>query len=343
MIDEILENRFINQLARSLPRSPLQCNRPHESDAELMQLPDTPFVLALKVDSIVEEIETGLYSDPYTIGWMAVTSSISDLAAVGAKPLGILISETLPPDLDKVSLEKLQRGIADACDSYGIGVLGGDTNFSGSMQISGFAIGIISGTEPLKRTGLSPGDNLFASAPLGAGSAYAFTKLTSSGMTSEGLPFKPLARVRQGMVAREYASACMDTSDGALATLDQLMRLNKVGFRIEWRDNCLHEMALSVARAGGIPPWVMLAGLHGEFELLFTVPPQKTDSFLKASSAIGWVPIKLGTVIAEPCIELVDGDCVRLLPSGEIRNLFSEVNGDMKVYVERLLNIARST
>ena len=59
-------------------------------------------ILAITTDSIVEEIRLGLYDDPYLIGWMIVMVNLSDLAAVGADPLGILISEIFPNNLDDI-------------------------------------------------------------------------------------------------------------------------------------------------------------------------------------------------------------------------------------------------
>ena len=93
MLNQILENSSIKNLVKIFSRSPLQQNRLHESDAELINLPGTNITLAITMDSIVEEIEAGLYTDPYLIGWMTVMVNASDLAAVGAKPLGILINE----------------------------------------------------------------------------------------------------------------------------------------------------------------------------------------------------------------------------------------------------------
>ena len=84
------ENALVESLVRALPRSLDQANGLGESDAELLRLPGTDLLLAITTDAIVEEIEAGLYRDPYLIGWMTVMSSASDLAAVGADPLGIL-------------------------------------------------------------------------------------------------------------------------------------------------------------------------------------------------------------------------------------------------------------
>lgn len=78
------EVALLERLAGGFARSHLQCNQRHESDAELIRLPGSRSVLALTTDAISEEIESGLYADPYLIGWMTVMVNASDLAAVGA-------------------------------------------------------------------------------------------------------------------------------------------------------------------------------------------------------------------------------------------------------------------
>jgi thiamine-monophosphate kinase len=114
-LKDILENKIINNLTKSFPRSPLQMNNIHETDAEIIQLENSPYDLAITIDTISEEIKTGLYSDPYLIGWMSVMVNMSDLAAVGAFPIGIVISQIIPKDISNDFLEKLQTGINDAC------------------------------------------------------------------------------------------------------------------------------------------------------------------------------------------------------------------------------------
>ena len=335
MTDPILENAYIERLVHGLPRSPLQLNRLQEADAELIRLPGTMAVLALKTDSIVEEIETGLYADPYSLGWMVVTVNASDLAAVGAEPIGLLLSETLPPDPDDRYLAELQRGIHDACVAYGLPVLGGDTNFSAHVQLGGFALGVIPDGKPVTRVGCRAGDLLYATGPLGAGGGYALAVL-GRGASGGGRPeYRPRARIREGLVLRPFASCCMDTSDGALPTLDQLARLNQVGFRIEGQyEDLLDGSARRVA--AGLPPWMLLAGPHGEFELLFTIPLERRAAFETAAAEASWRPLRLGVVTAEPEIRLPYERSSVTVDTGKVRNLFASVGGDVMAYVHEL-------
>jgi thiamine-monophosphate kinase len=327
-MNAVRELGVIDRLAGGLRRSPHQLNRRHESDAELLRLPGSEAILALTTDAVVEEIATGLYQDPWLIGWMAVTVNASDLAAVGADPLGILLSVTLPHDAPRELLAGLRRGFGDAADAHGLPVLGGDTNRGAALAVAGAAAGWVSGGRPLTRCGARPGDRLFASGPLGLGAAFAFNRLVSR---AGDVAFHPLARLVEGQVLRSYASCGMDTSDGLITTLDELARRNACGFSIPGPiERILHPDALRVAAGADLPPWLTLAGPHGEFELAFSVSPDQGDALLDAAAANGWVPIELGTVTEAPGVVHL-GD--QPIDTTRLRNLFDDVGANVEEYV----------
>jgi len=339
MLNQILENRSVEHLVKNFSRSPLQQNRLHESDAELINLPGTEITLAITMDSIVEEIEAGLYTDPYLIGWMTVMVNASDLAAVGAVPLGMLINETLLFDTNEDVNTKLQRGIEDACSACNLHILGGDTNFSSRMEMTGCAIGYIFKEPPMTRLGCKPGDYLFLSGNPGMGNAYALKKLKNDLIRQQfSQPYQPKSRLCEGQFLRNVATCCMDTSDGVFAALDQLMRLNNVGFRIDLDpDNFIHADALSVCKSAQIPSWLMLAGHHGEFELVFTVPADNVDNFLECTKQIHWKPLFIGEVIEDTNVRFLYHEKMVSINTGEIRNLFTELQGDVQEYIKQLL------
>lgn len=341
MLNQILENSSIENLVKIFSRSPLQQNRLHESDAELIKLPGTNITLAITMDSIVEEIEAGLYTDPYLIGWMTVMVNASDLAAVGAEPLGILINETLLSDTNDDYNSKLQRGIEDACLECNMHILGGDTNFSSRMEMTGCAIGLITEGQPMTRLGCKPGDYLFLSGDPGLGSAFALKQLKNGSLSKQvSLTYQPKSRLHEGQLLRNFTICCMDTSDGVFATLDQLMRLNNVGFRIESElENFIHTDALSVCKSARIPLWLMLAGHHGEFELVFTVSPINVDNFLESVQQIYWEPILIGEVIKEQSVRFLYNEEMVSVDTGRIRNLFVETEGNIDEYLYQLMKL----
>jgi thiamine-monophosphate kinase len=333
-LNEILENKVINNLIEGFERSPHQLNKPHESDAEIIQIGELK--LAITTDCISEEILTGLYDDSYLIGWMIVTVNLSDLAAVGAKPIGILISEIIPKDFSEEKIMRLQKGISDACNKYKTFVLGGDTNEGEKLVLTGTAIGIINSEKILSRVGCKLGDLLYSSGKLGIGNAFAISKLISK--TNSTLNYKPVAQINFCKIISKYASACMDTSDGLISTLDQLMRLNNVGFEIT--ENCeklIDDEALSYTKYLNIPSWLLFAGQHGEFELVFTIPQNLTHEFLAEAEKKGFYPIELGVVTPQKEIRINLYEKSVPINSIFIRNLPYETKGDINHYLKLLL------
>lgn len=330
----VREHALIERLAGGFRGSPRQLNARHESDAELLRLPGTDAVLALTTDAVVEEIAAGLYDEPWLAGWMAVTVNASDLAAVGADPLGLVMGVTLPPAPPDALLSGLRAGIADAAATHALPLLGGDTNRGPALALAGTAVGLIPDGRPLTRCGARPGDFLFASGPLGRGAAFALARLAGR----RDVPYRPRARLREGRLVRAHGSCCMDTSDGLIPTLDELTRRNRCGFRLTRPAEALLDgLARGAARAAGLPPWALLAGPHGEFELVFTVPAARRDDFHAAAAAVGWRPLALGRVTDEAGVVRPAEDETGAIDTGGIRNLFDEVGGDPARYVRALL------
>ena len=338
MLNEIIENSNISKIASFYNRSPLQVNKIHESDSEIIKLKDNIY-LAITTDSISEEIETGLYDDPWLIGWMAVTVNLSDIAAVGAKPVGLVISQIIPDNMDEVFIKRLSEGISDACEEFQTYILGGDLNSGSQLIITGTATGIIDNGNIMTRHGINEDDTIFISGKAGLGNAYALNKF--SGTPGLTIDYKPKARIKEGILLREYATACMDTSDGVISALDQLARINNTGFEINDYEPLLDSEALKASEYYNFPLWLLLAGQHGEFELIFSIPPQKTVEFIQKAKEINWHPLELGTATKEGTITLPLYNKTAKLDTVYIRNLLNSVNGDKSRYIEKLLQLDR--
>jgi thiamine-monophosphate kinase len=333
LMDEVLENRTLGRWAERLPRAPGQVGGLHEADAELLPLGDGR-LLALTVDTVDEEVRLGLYTSAFTVGRTAAVAALSDLAAVGAVPMGLLLSAGLPVGSGPEVQDALARGVADACRDAGTHVVGGDTNETAALSVTCVGAGLVPAEAVLLRVGLRPGDLLFASGPLGLGSALAAARLVSapSGVFPEER-YRPRVRTAHGRALRGIASACMDTSDGLLATLDQLARLNGVAVRIERPlPELLDPDAEAVRRQLGLSAFAFLAGNHGEFELVFGVPPRRIPDLERAAAALAWRPLGLGRV--ERGGGLWAGD--EAIDGAWVRNLLAEVGGDLPAYLRAL-------
>lgn len=345
-LKDIIENKIINNLTKSFSRSPLQVNKLHETDAEIIKLDDSPYDLAITIDTISEEIKTGLYSDPYQIGWMSVMVNLSDLAAVGASPIGIVISQILPKNISDDLLEKLQAGINDACMKCKTFVLGGDTNFGDELIISGCAIGTVDKAKHLSRIGCQPGDKIYITGKIGIGNAYAAQKLLFNNQMdsrlrgNDNLRFFPEAKLEWRNILLKYATSCIDTSDGVLSSLDQIMRLSNVGFKFrnDWSET-LEEKSKQLFHNYNLPLWLLLTGEHGEFELLFSIPAEKEKEFLNEANIINLNPVYLADAESVLNIKINLYNKEQILDSEKIRNLAFEKDFSPHKYLQKLMEI----
>ena len=156
--------------------------------------------------------------------------------------------------------------------------------------------------------------------------------------TSDSTKYKPAAQIEISKIISKYASASMDTSDGLISTLDQLMRLNDVGFEItEKCEKIINDEALIYSKKLNIPSWLLLAGQHGEFELVFTIPQNLNQKFLTDAERNGFYPLKLGKVIQPKEVRLKLYSQLIPIDSEFIRNLPSETKGDVNHYLKLLL------
>jgi len=335
ILDLVGENRLLSGWERRLDRCPSQQNRFGEADAELMPIPASDRLLATTIDTIAEEIALGIYRHPETIGWMGAVASLSDLAAVGAEPIGVVVSVSLPSSGET----ELQRGIADglaaACRAAGTFVLGGDTNRAERLSITSCAVGTVDRERALRRTGCRPGEVVYVTGPLGSGAAIAAAALLDLPCSVyDELQFRPRPRLAEARLAAPFVSSAMDTSDGLIATLDQLSRLNGVGFEIDAVTPAhLDPGAQRVCEALGAPPLAMLAAHHGEFELVLTVPEAECEPFEAAARSAGGCPVRLGRTTAERSLRFGN----RVLDGARIRNLADRAGDDVPRYFQELL------
>jgi thiamine-monophosphate kinase len=345
MMDQIFENRTIDRIAGNFLKAPHKIGNTHESDAEIIELGDSSKnYLAVTTDALVEEVASGLYDDPHFIGWMLAMVNFSDLAAVGADPLGLLLTISYSPDSTKNFITKLAWGVSAACSEINTFVLGGDTNQGQDLLLSGCAVGLVPKQCAMTRLGAKVGDRLYITYRAGLGNVYAFLKLSRMNFLLPSSFYRPVARIREGRVIRNYANCCMDSSDGVLHTVDTLMRLNGLRFILydDW-DRILHPLASRVTRWKKIPAWLVLAGIHGEYELVFTVNTSKEREFLAAAKRIGWNPLLIGEVTEGVGVSVKNSEGIFPLDTTKIRNLSAQAGSDSQTYVKELIRMAEAS
>ena len=120
------EYRGLQSLYRHSPRNDQQTNSFNFSDVESIKLHQSQY-LVTSMDSIAVEIHSGLYKNPRTWGYLAIANSVSDLAASGAKPLGILISAQWKKSHEGKIKNLVYSSMAKALKKFQVPILGGDS------------------------------------------------------------------------------------------------------------------------------------------------------------------------------------------------------------------------
>jgi len=226
------------------------------------------------------------------LGAFAVEAALSDVAAMGGEPTGVLCALGLPPDTQRAWLQALARAMARAARGHGVSVLGGDTKCATEPVLAMTALGTARRGRCLFRSGARPGDALVLTGPLG-GPAIGHQRLMASIASGGGRDARALrmvygvkARVSDGLaLARSgHARACIDLSDGLALALHQLCAASGVGAQVDWG---ALPLANGLAGAAGQGRTELDLAIHfgGEYELLAAVRPGRADEALDAVGA----------------------------------------------------------
>jgi len=189
-------------------------------------------LLVWTVDSAVEGVHFDLdWLDPKDVGYRATQAAVSDLAAMGARPLGAVSNLGLPKHFPKRDLERLLRGQAEAARELGCPIVGGNLARARELSITTSALGAASA--PLLRSGARPGDELWLLGDVGLARAgllvFEEGRRRSAVFASALRAFaRPRARVRDGLALVGCARAALDVSDGLAGDSNHLAAASRV-------------------------------------------------------------------------------------------------------------------
>ena len=247
--------------------------------------------LVLTHDMLVEGVHFLAADPPEDVAWKLVAVNLSDLAAKGARPLGVLVGYSLAPAAtwDAAFVE----GLRDALQAFGTPLLGGDTVSAppGAGRSFGLtAIGEAPAGAPA-RSGARPGDRLWVSGTIGdagAGLRIALGELAGDAALLRRYR-RPEPRLALGQALAPLVTAMMDVSDGLLIDAARMAQASALALAIELDRVPLSEALL--AAVGGDRQARIDACIAGDdYELLFAAPEQSTAAIRAASAAAG-VPL----------------------------------------------------
>lgn len=272
------ETEFINSL-RALAHHPAA--RGLADDAAVLEVGGETLVLTH--DTMVEGVHFLPTADWADVGWKLVAVNLSDLAAKGAEPLGVLLGFMLCE-----GQERFAEGLADVLDHYGTPLLGGDTVSGGPPRAFGLtAIGRATHVPVPSRSGAQSGDTLWLTGELGT-AMQGFEALRDGTGGDSTAYRRPLARLPEGQALAPLVTAMMDVSDGLLLDAWRMAEASEVSLAI---DSAAVPIAAPEDRRADALRW------GDDYELLFTLPagiePPVPATRIGAVEPRGFVPLFL--------------------------------------------------
>ena len=283
-------------------------------DAAVWQ-PPPGRALVLTQDALVEGVDFRReWTTPHGLGRRCIAVSLSDLAAMGARPAFCLVTLCAPPDTSLADVEALHAGIEEIAAGHGCPLVGGDVSaITGPLVLDVVVGGTVDPSRVLRRDAGRPGDLLLVTGVLGRAAAglrlvrdeaaFRVPVADADAATWRAAQLDPVPRLAEGERLAAAGVLCAgDLSDGLLVDAGRTAAASGCGAEL-WRDALPVDSALPSAFPDD---WVALALGGGEdFELLAAVAAAAADALLR-----DWPAELAGLSVVG---RLVAGDGVRLL------------------------------
>jgi thiamine-monophosphate kinase len=266
--------------------------------------------LAVSSDSFVAGVHFPADAAPYDIARRCLAAAISDLAAMGAKPLGFSLALTLP-GVDESWLQHFSDGLRESAEFYVIPLIGGDTT-RGPLSITLHVHGSVPKSGALKRSGARPGDSIFVSGSLGdAAAALAVIEGNLSVPREDQHYFysrfyAPNARVVLGQTLLDVATAAIDVSDGLLADLGHITRASAVAAELDLHKLPISESLQRVDDAHKVGQFALSGG--DDYELCFTARPDQHVFLAEFSELLDVRITEVGRIVEGEGVNCLDAE-----------------------------------
>ena len=326
------EKEIITRLLGKLPLSADRLNKSFESDAEILKYGSG--ILLFTVDEFSSE-DHFRDDDPYVLGWNLAAGTISDILASGGDPQFYAHSLSVDETWNLGYLDSFADGIADLLKKTGASFIGGDTGTSEKWHYTGIALG--NTDKPITRKGTAPGDVIYLTGEIGAGNLEAGLKHYSNKPLLGKLirNYKTILPLRlpESRLIREYASCCIDTSDGVLNALVSISEINHIGVMIDRLP--FISPGLIACKLLSRSKLCLFAGEGGEYELLFSISKLNEKRFMSATKKGGFTFYRLGEVTSGRTINVLqDGKKLDFSDFDISARSFNSIND----YLEKLDN-----
>lgn len=243
----------------------------------------------LTCDMLIEGVHFHPAAAPFQIGWKALAVNLSDLAAMGARPVAALISAALPAKTKIDFCDELYRGIRVLAGKFQVNIVGGNVSLSpGKLIVDIFLLGEVNTRHLTRRNGAMIGDKILVTGTLGSAAAgleiLKSKKKIESHYKSRLLKkqFEPQPRLKEAeyLVRNFKVNAMIDLSDGLIGDLKHILKSSRVGAKINKEAVPIPHSVKKAAQLLNLDPWVLATQKGEDYELLFTLPAREAKRLL---------------------------------------------------------------
>jgi len=265
-------------------------------------------LLVVKTDMIGKKTHVPPRMSYFQMGRKAVVVNMSDLAAKGAEPLGLVFSVGLPPDIPIDSIEEIAKGMGAAAKEYKTCIFGGDTNQTDDVILAGMALGITTKDQILLRSGAKENDIVAITGCIGGAAVGLYALLHDLDIEQSLLKYilEPRARLFESLALAKLKliSSAGDISDGLALDLHKTADASNKGMLIDERLLPIDEEIQEFARANELNLLDLTLHVGEDFELLYTIPPTKWDKVKTQCDAMDLKITNIGRVTADRKIQM---------------------------------------
>lgn len=271
--------------------------------------------LVLAADAMIEGVHFLADEPADLVARKLLRVNLSDLAAMGARPLGYLLTAAWPESTEEARIARFAEGLAEDQAIFPVRLLGGDTTRTpGPLALSLTAVGAVPAGRSLRRGGARAGDLVFVSGTIGD-AALGLKVLTGAlRVADEGdraalvarhrLP-EPRLALGEALLEAGLATAAIDVSDGLVADVGHIAETSGLAARIE---AAAVPLSAAAGRALARDP-ALGAAIYGggdDFELAFAAPPERAEALADLAGRLGLAITRIGELTAGAGVRLVD-------------------------------------
>ena len=269
--------------------------------------------LVQSVDTLVAGVHFPVETSPQDIAHKALAVNLSDMAAMGAEPTWFTLAITLPDD-DDVWLTSFSQSLSVLAKIYNVQLVGGDTTH-GPLCISITINGFVPIDKALSRNNAQVTDKIYVSGTIGDAALALAAWQEQYVLNDKTVSFlkeklnRPKPQIELGLFLRNFATSCIDISDGLIADLNHIADSSEVGAKIYFENIPLSdEFKLNISDDALITPLVLSGG--DDYELCFTIPFERQAEFEKTVKAENLSVTYIGEIEAQSGIRCIKNNKV---------------------------------